>query len=242
MSILHGGAYLFRGMRLITLPGIRLFALIPLVINISLFAGLSLYLLLQADGLVEAVLPTLPAWLQWLEWLAWLMFVIAAVVLSFFAVSLAANLIAAPFNELLAERVEQHLTGAGNTPADPGQWMRTIPAAVMGELHKLGYFAVRAVPLLLLYLVPGVNVLAPLLWLLFSAWMLALEYTDYPMGNHEIQFQSRRRLLSQQRFTALGFGGAVLGGTIIPLVNLFIMPAAVAGATALWVERLKANR
>ena len=38
---------------------------------------------------------------------------------------------------------------------------------------------------------------------------------------------------------ALGFGGAVMVATAIPLVNFLVIPAAVAGATVLWVERLE---
>ncbi|MEZ5582290.1 MAG: hypothetical protein R3F37_05475 [Candidatus Competibacteraceae bacterium] len=45
-------------------------------------------------------------------------------------------------------------------------------------------------PLLVLFVIPGVNVIAPLLWLVFGAWMLALQYADYPMGNHGLRFRS----------------------------------------------------
>jgi CysZ protein len=42
----------------------------------------------------------------------------------------------------------------------------------------------------------------------------------------------------------MGFGGATLVGTMIPIVNFIVMPAAVAGATALWVgeKRIGHNR
>ena len=39
--------------------------------------------------------------------------------------------------------------------------------------------------------------------------------------------------------TGLGFGMAVMTATLIPLVNFMVMPAAVAGAAAIWIERLK---
>lgn len=238
MTLVRGAAYLLRGLRLIREPGIRLYAVIPLVINGVLFIGLSIYLAMEIDTLVGAVTPHLPDWLQWLHWLIWALAVLAALVLSFFFVSLLANLIAAPFNEALAERVERFL--AGEREEQPGShWFHGVVQALANETRKLGYFLVRAVPLLLLYLIPGVNAAAPFLWLVFSAWMLAVEYADYPMGNNGLGFDAQRRVLAGQRGLSLGFGAAVLGLTAVPVLNIVIMPAAVAGATALWVERLK---
>ncbi len=69
--------------------------------------------------------------------------------------------------------------------------------------------------------------------------MLAISYVDYPMGNHGLTFPEQRRQLGQRRYLALGFGGAVMCALAIPVVNFLVIPAAVAGATILWVERLE---
>jgi CysZ protein len=45
--------------------------------------------------------------------------------------------------------------------------------------------------------------------------------------------------VSQKRFLNLGFGSAVSVATMTPFLNFLVMPAAVAGATALWVDQLK---
>ena len=45
--------------------------------------------------------------------------------------------------------------------------------------------------------------------------------------------------MKPKRLTALGFGGGVMLMMLIPGLNFLAMPAAVAGATALWVDRLK---
>ena len=42
--------------------------------------------------------------------------------------------------------------------------------------------------------------------------------------------------LREKRLLALGFGAATLLMTLIPFVNFLVMPAAVAGATAMWVH------
>jgi CysZ protein len=106
----------------------------------------------------------------------------------------------------------------------------------------MAYFIAWAIPFLVLFLIPGVNLAAPVLWFIFSAWMLALEYADFPMGNHNIMFPQQRRTVAKKRFLNLGFGSAVSVATMTPILNFLVMPAAVAGATALWVEQLKQLR
>lgn len=240
-----GAAYLMRGLGLLNRPGVRRFVAIPLTINIVLFALLLWLAATQFGGLIEWLLPTLPDWmpdwlLEVLSWLLWLLFALSAVVLLFFGFTLLANLVAAPFNGFLAEAVERDLTGR-EPPGSGRGVMAEVGVAVSGELAKLGYFASRGLPLLLLFMIPGLNLVAPVLWLLFGAWMLALEYADFPMGNYGLSFRQQRDKAREKRLLMLGFGGAVTVGTMVPLFNFIIMPAAVAGATALWVEQFRAQ-
>jgi CysZ protein len=48
-----------------------------------------------------------------------------------------------------------------------------------------------------------------------------------------------KNILAEKRLTSSGFGMVVMVGTMIPFVNFIIMPAAICGATAYWVEELK---
>ncbi|HEB96754.1 MAG TPA: sulfate transporter CysZ, partial [Sedimenticola thiotaurini] len=111
-----------------------------------------------------------------------------------------------------------------------------LPALLM-ELRKLFYFLLRAIPLLILFLIPVVNVAAPFLWFAFSAWFLTIEYMDYPMGNHGLRLRQQFAELRRARLTALGFGSALMLLMMVPVLNFAAMPAAVAGATALWCGR-----
>ena len=177
----------------------------------------------------------MPTWLDWLEWLLWPLFAVTVLIAAFYTFTLIANFISSPFNSLLAARVEQRLCTAVPQSAF------SILESLLHEVKKFLFLLGWAVPLGVLFLIPGLNLLAPFAWLLFSAWMLVLEYCDYPMANHGIPFREQRRRLRGRTFLNLGFGGATLVVTSIPIVNLFAMPAAVAGATVLWVENMRAN-
>jgi len=235
---LTGAAALLQGLALLNTPGLRRFVAIPLLVNVLLFIGSIYVLASQFSTLVNEWLAYLPDWLQWLEWLFWVVFALSALLLVFYTFSILANIIASPFNSLLAEAVERHLTGM---PLPEGESfmlaLKSAPAAMFDELRKLGYMALLGIPVLILsfFIAP----LAPFLWALFGAWMLALEYGDYPMGNHNIRFGEQRARLRQNKLLSLGFGGATLAATMIPLVNFLVMPAAVAGATKLWVTQLR---
>jgi len=66
--------------------------------------------------------------------------------------------------------------------------------------------------------------------------MLAMPYPDYPLSSHGVEFRAQRSLLKHQRNRLFGFGAATALCTLIPVVNFIIMPAAMAGATLLWME------
>jgi CysZ protein len=121
------------------------------------------------------------------------------------------------------------------------QLLRDFLPAILSELRKLLYFVLRAVPLLILFLIPGINIAAPFLWLAFNAWYLALEYGDYPMGNHGILFKDQHTRLKRVRLNALGFGTGLLVLMAIPGLNFLAMPAGVAGATVLWRQELASD-
>ncbi len=231
--------YLLQGLQLLREPGLRRYVAVPLLVSTLCFAGAIYGLGYWLDVLLESLLGKLPDWLDWLRYLLWPVFAAAALLVVFYSFSILTNLVAAPFNSMLAEAVEQHLSGQA---IDTGGWSELLADIIPGllsELRKLLYFALRALPLGVLFLVPGINIAAPVLWALFSAWMLAIEYCDYPMANHRLHFAQQRRLLATRRGLCWGFGGATLLLTLVPIINFLAMPAAVAGATAMWVGEFR---
>lgn len=238
---LTGPQYLIRGFALLREPGIRPFAIIPLLINIVLIVILFVGGVMGMGSLLEAWLAWLPGWLEWLKSLLWLLFAIGLLILLAFSFTLLANLIAAPFNGWLSARVEQHLTG--KLPETGLTLTQEALQSIRVELRLLWFFLSRAAVLgiisLILFWIPVVNAILPVVWFAFSAYILALEYLDHPMANHGLEFADKRRLLAQHRGFSLSFGATATLLTTLPLVNLVIMPAAVAGATQAWVDRLQ---
>ena len=238
-NFLAGISYLFQGLSLISKKEIRPFVVIPLLVNIGVFSFAIWIAKAQFDGIMARLLGWLPSWLSWVEYLLYPLFAIVILVAIYYVFTIIANLIAAPFNSLLAERVETHLNGLP-MPEFKGYkaMMKTVGKTVLSETRKRLYMLKWLPVLIIISLIPGLNIIAPFAWALYGAWMLALQYTDYPMGNHELFVKDELKLLRKHRGSSLGFGGAVTLMTTIPVLNFFAMPAAVAGGTAFWVDRL----
>jgi len=235
-QLFAGAGFFLTGMRLITQPGIRRFALTPLLINIIIFSALIYFGYQQFGVLLDSFLPAEDGWFGWLRWVLVPFFFIFVLMITFFTFSIVANIIGAPFNGMLANAVERHLTGktAENNSSFKQALANAVPM-ILSELKKLGYYILISIPFLVLLFIP---VLGQLGWLLVSAWILTVQYVDFPLDNHDIKFSELRKRLGKKRMIAFGFGGSVMFTMAIPIINFFVMPIAVAGATALAVNHL----
>jgi CysZ protein len=235
--VLSGPQYLREGLKLVLSPGLRLFVLLPLAINLVLFVGLIYLAGHQFSLWVDTLMPSLPEWLSFLSYILWPLFVVLVALMVFFTFTMLANIIAAPFNGFLAEKVEVVVRGTDDFPAFSwGELIAMIPRTLAREMRKLGYFLPRAIGLFILSFIPVVNIVAAPLWLLFGVWMMAIQYIDYPADNHKLGWNEMLAWLRQKRWQSMSFGGIVYLVLLIPVVNILMMPAAVAGATLFWVR------
>jgi CysZ protein len=240
--VLSGPQYLREGLKLVLSPSLRLFVLLPLAINLVLFVGLIYLAGHQFSLWVDTLMPSLPDWLSFLSYILWPIFVVLVVLMVFFTFTMLANVIAAPFNGFLAEKVEVVVRGTDDFPTFSwGELIAMIPRTLSREMRKLGYFLPRAIGLFILSFIPVVNIIAAPLWLLFGVWMMAIQYIDYPADNHKLGWNEMLAWLRQKRWQSMSFGGIVYLVLLIPVVNILMMPAAVAGATLFWVRERGAD-
>lgn len=225
---------LLRGLGLLWRPGLRRYVWLPLGLNVILYA---VGFWTASHYFSAAMNWLMPAWLDWLRWLLWPLFALSLFMIAFFTFTLMANLIGSPFYGQLAEQAQKMLTG--QTPgyyAKEIAWGKALTHSLASEGHRMIYFALRALPILALFLIPGVNLIAPFLWMLFGAWSLSLEYMSYPLEARGIRFGEQRELTRKRRVETLAFGGAVMFGLAIPVLNVMIPPAAVIGATLYFAD------
>jgi CysZ protein len=237
---LSGIGYLLKGMKLLAHPKLRAFVIVPLLINILIFAGSFWLLIGVVTGWIDGLINELPDFLSWLSYLVLPLLILTCLVLFSFLFSIVANLIAAPFNGVLAEKTENLLTNTKINDDGFTDAIKDLPRILKRELQKLGYFLPRMLLCGALYFIPifGQTV-APFIWFVFAGWMMAIQYADFPFDNHKIEFKEMKKALGQRLGKNLTFGMVISVCTTIPFVNFIIMPIAVCGATAFWVDIYK---
>jgi CysZ protein len=216
-------SYLWHGLKLLTSPTLRPFILMPLLINLVLYSAALALGFLYLNHLVEQIIPL---WLQWLTWLIYPLFFASFCAIGFFTFSLLANLIAAPFYAKLAAKTLVVIDAPSLSTIEP-----SAKQVWQAEFKRLRYSLTHTLPLLILFVIPVVNLIAPLLWLGFSAWCVALEYFAYPQENRGVLFSEQQTQLKKMKLSALSFGGLVTLGQALPIINIVIAPIAVIAAT-----------
>jgi CysZ protein len=220
---------LWQGAKLLQHKDLRPFLLIPLLINLVLYTLMFVLGYYTISGLIAHFIPD---WLSWLNWILWPLFFVSFMVVGFFSFTLLANLLATPFYSDLSAKTQEIISGV-TVVASSKPWYKVFYA----ELGRVKYLLLRMLPLLILFAIPGVNLIAPLLWTVFAAWGMAMEFISYPLEARGLLFAEQKSFMQQNRIGMLSFGGVIGFGMTLPVVNLLIAQAAVIGAT-IYVHRL----
>jgi len=234
---MNGIGCFLEGLQLIRQPGLRRYVVIPLVINVLVLFAAILYGVNQYEAWMAYVDDSLPEFLSFLGGVVTVLGMVIGLAVLLYTFTIVANIIAAPFNAILSVKVEEKITGqilTSNTSLH-----LILIRSVTREISKLVYYLPRLIGLVVISLIPGLNALAPFLWIAFGAWMMAVQYTDYAADNNEISFSELRSRLNSNTFQALSFGMPAYFLLAIPLINLVLIPAGVAGGTKFWIEHLR---
>lgn len=222
---------LIQALQLLGDKRLRVYLMIPFLINATLYS-LAFYFGYQTvASLIDNLIP---AWLHWLNWILWPLFLMSFLLLGFFSFTLLANLIAAPSYSRLSTKTLEIMGGQQAAKTE-----QAFSKVLLAELKRTRYILMRLIPLGLLFLIPVLNLLAPVLWTLFTAWGIAMEFMAYPLEERGLLFTEQTQFLQQRRISVLTFGGIIAFGMAVPILNLFICQLAVITAT-IYVQQVNA--
>lgn len=214
---------------------IRPFLVLSVFIQAIFYIGLFYLSFTYFNHIVNSAISYLPVWLLWLSWIMWLLFGALFLFLMTFSFVFLSNLVLTPFNAFISEKIQKKEKFNIKTLEQQSVlYPKIILRALLRQLYFLFYYITRFFILALILLIPPINILAPILWFLFHAWIMTIQYVDYPSDNNQEPFFKMRQGLRENLGVSLGFGTAVLFLSMIPLLNLFVMPAAVCGGTLMW--------
>lgn len=220
-----------QGFRLAFAKGMKRWTLAPVALNVILYGAAAWIFVHGVEWVVRASVGNVD---RWYDYILLVVVGLAAAVLfalaCFFTFVLAVSILAAPFADILSEKTEAVLTGRKADEAfSVGRFVRDI---LRGIAH--------AVKLLLLQIVVLVVGLIPVVGLPVAvagtAVLLTLEFMDHPMSRRRMAFREKRRVTFGAPWHSLGFGLGAMLWLILPGINLVCVPAAVCGATALFLD------
>ena len=230
-----GVGFLLRGLGMYARsPRLLLLGLIPAFISAVVIVAAVATVVYFSDNLAAFMTPWAQDWspavrdsLRALVVIALVVVMAVLAVLLYTALTL---LIGEPFYEAISNRVEERLGGVPNEVHVP--MGRLIWHSLVDSLRLFLFAVVVGIPLFLTGLIPVFGqTVVPVLTAVFSGWVLSLELTGVPFERRGLRLVQRRQVLRRQRPLALGFGVATFVCFLIPLGAVFVMPAAVAGAT-----------
>jgi CysZ protein len=232
-----GLSFLLRGLGMYARsPRLMFLGLIPALISGVLLVGAFVAVIYFADDLARFVTPFANDWSSGVRSTVRTLVGIAIVgvwlVLSVLIFTALTLLIGEPFYEAISKNVEDRLGGVPNE-VNP-TFLRMLPRIIADSVRLVVKSAFLGVPIFLIGLIPAVGqITAAILGAMLAGWMLAIELTGVPFDRRGLRLRDRRRMLSERRSMALGFGTATFLCFLIPLGAVLVMPAAVAGATLL---------
>ncbi len=238
--------YIVQGLQVLIQPGYRRFILIPLMANLLLFVALTIFMVGLFNDSVGWMLSFVPDWLiswapSFFDFLDVLVFVLTSIlflVMYGFSFSAISNIFAAPFNGLLAEKIQRE-AGLDLPEISISQMIvRTLSREVKKLIYFIWYGIWVALFLFILSYIPLFNLFVPFLAFLWGAWCLSIQYMDYAADSHGQTFVGLRKEAKKPLLDTMGFGSLVTGLLMVPVVNIFVMPVAVAGGTLLWLKKI----
>ena len=228
-------------------PKLRKFIWAPIAINCLLFLTLTATFFNYYDTWLDWLVNWIPSGFGFistaLKALVGLLIFTLVIIAYSYSFNIITNIVAAPFYGLLAQRTEELITGK-KLPEEA--IINMIARTLYREIQKLLYFLVRGLIIFLLVIllgtIPIINMTAPIIGLLWGAWTMALQYTDYAADNNQLSFRRLRKKLRQRKYSSVGFGGAIMLCSMIPVINIIAIPASVVGGTLFWINELEALR
>ena len=206
-------------------------SLLPVAINLALFAGFVVAGLWAYDALAGAIALDIDESSFW-HALNTVWHVIVSVVLVFLIFVVGAVLsvviggvLAGPIYERMSERYESHLVGrALDERFRLKTFVKTFSRDLTAQLSLLALYGLGLVATLLVQLVPVVGqVVGSALSLAWSWLFLSVEFMTPALSRHELGFGQRLGVVTRNLWVSLGFGIGAWGILLLPLTMPFLV-------------------
>jgi CysZ protein len=218
-------------------PVLLRYSILPFLIMAVAFGVGFTAALPEITAFLVGLVPVLTGWMVVLQWLGiGLAYLVGFLFVILFLVMFA-SVISSPFQGLLAEKALMRLGVIEDQPFRFSKWIKTTASMLLVSLKRAAVFLVVGSFLFVLALIPGVQIVAGFLGLV----IIAADCMDFSLEILEFNFRSRLRFLKRNFWYLAGLGCCFGLSFLVPVLNFFLLPAAVVGGSILSKE-LKLKR
>ncbi len=148
--------------------------------------------------------------------------------------------IAGPFSGPLSQRVEsieRDRRGLPQVQIPERGMLADIWRGLVYAIGRLIIFLLVYPLIFLLQFIPGAGqILFTILALLYSAFVLSVDFSDPILDRKLDTFREKLRYILDRKARSLGFGLGCVILLLVPIVNLVMIPVCVVAGTVVWVE------
>ncbi|MBN8584774.1 MAG: EI24 domain-containing protein [Ignavibacteria bacterium] len=240
-DFLFGFTYPFRSLKFFFSHSVLIkYSIAPMLINLLIYGSVFILSYSWFTSSIEG-------WLGiegteagfWLKFLHTALLIIGFILLLFICYllfTILGNIITAPFNEEISQRVEEIVTGT-KEGHKMGFWEDAY-ISIKGEIQKLAFYLIILLLIFSLNLIPVAgSVLSSILGVIFSSYYNALDFLDYPMTRKKMRFRDKLKVTGKGRLITYGFGFISFLLLFLPVINVFMKPILVVAGTSLFYEK-----
>lgn len=215
-------------------------ALLPVVISLFVYIATFVIIVLKLDDLLKLFLPSVDESAFWkaIMVVLWIVVMAGIIIAGYFLFVPLMTLIAAPLNEVLSEKVEVLLLNKKPPPFIFKVFIKELARTISQEIVKLILYAIFMIPLLIVSLL--IPVAGPVILFIIGGFITSIYFAydqlDRSFSRHVMPIHQRINFVKKFFFRTLGFGTAGFFLLLIPGAIFLVVPAAVAGATLIYLE------
>ncbi|MHC4840311.1 MAG: EI24 domain-containing protein [Planctomycetota bacterium] len=222
----------WQGMKLVR-PGGGLFslALAPVIASAILMAAFMIAVFIFGQGLLADWIKS-QGWGDWVIWAGSIIAFIAAGMLAYFLFTPTMSLFRPLFLDQIAERVYLQYTGEQIHGGQKKSFILRQLLALVDFFKGIAVSLFIQMPLGIFALVSGAGAL---ITVPVHSYIEGQDLMSVPIDLRDPEKSTRAAWDKRHRWSSTGLGAGAASALLIPFVNLFVVPAGVAGATILMI-------
>lgn len=237
-----GFGYFFQGAQLLVKkPKMIKYTIMPMIISTIILTLLLIFGFNYLYNEFSAFLPQLKSdtWYWVIGRYIWFLVIIVVMFLSFGYLFLSvAKILAAPFNDLLSEKIELMMNPNYSEPENAFLHLaKTLFPTIVEELKKITLILSGYAGLLFLNMIPMMQIISAPLLVIYSMLVIAIDFSDYTFSRHQLTLKQKIMFIKRYQIEMLGFGAAAYVFLFIPFINLLVIQIAVISSTILVVDK-----